>query len=283
VQTTTGPPPDAPSPDAEGLFPPDSLFRRVNREAVLVLSGPRALLLQLAHPLVAQGVDDHSDFLGDTLGRLWRTLDTMLTIIFADRTTALATAGRLNAAHARVQGALREGTRAFPPGTPYDARDPALAAWVGATLIDSALQVYQRWVKPLSPDERRVFYEESKTVSRVLGVSDAAIPADHTAFEHYMARMLAGPELEVTPTARRLGDAVLHPPIRGVPRFAGDLLSPLTIGLLPPRLRAGYGLPWDRKRRMAFRLADRSLRAGMRVLPAGLRSMPHARRADRRA
>ncbi|MGH7855885.1 MAG: oxygenase MpaB family protein, partial [Candidatus Binatia bacterium] len=54
----------------------------MNREAVLLLGGGRALLMQIAHPLVAAGVADHSDFRTDSLGRLRRTLDAMLTITF---------------------------------------------------------------------------------------------------------------------------------------------------------------------------------------------------------
>jgi uncharacterized protein (DUF2236 family) len=49
--------------DRFGLYGPASEAWRLNREATILLgAGPRALLLQLAHPLVAEGVDQHSAF-----------------------------------------------------------------------------------------------------------------------------------------------------------------------------------------------------------------------------
>ena len=70
------------------LFGPGSMMWTVNRESVLLLGGRAALLMQLAHPLVAAGVADHSDFRSDSLRRLRRTLDSMLSIIFGDVETA---------------------------------------------------------------------------------------------------------------------------------------------------------------------------------------------------
>ncbi|MEO8601788.1 MAG: oxygenase MpaB family protein, partial [bacterium] len=64
------------------LFAPDSLTRRINRHAVLLLGGGRALLMQLAHPLVAAGVAAHSHFDRAPLQRLWRTLDLTLSVVF---------------------------------------------------------------------------------------------------------------------------------------------------------------------------------------------------------
>lgn len=265
--------------EAAPLFEPDGVFRRVNREAVLVLSGPRALLLQLAHPLVAQGVADHSDFRRDALGRLWRTLDTMLTIIFAPREEALATAARLRTVHEHVRGRLREDTPAFPAGTPYAAPDPELLRWVEATLLDSGAVAYERWVAPLSPAEGEAYYREAGVLAELLGIPLDRRPPTWRAFRADWAARLAGPELAVTDTARELADAVLHPPLPGIPRALGDLVAPLTLGLLPPRVRAAYGLPWERRHRTAFSAADRLLRTARPWLPTPLRLMPHARRA----
>jgi uncharacterized protein (DUF2236 family) len=200
-----------------GLFGPDSLSWRVNREAVLLLGGPRALLLQLAHPLVAAGVAEHSDFLRDPMGRLRRTLTTMLSIVFGDAATVAECAARIADTHARVRGTLREGTRSFPAGSVYDASDPRLLLWVHATLVDSALVTYEWLVAPLTEIERARLYEESKTVARLLGVPDRDLPDTYSSFARYVADMLAGPLAEITPTARRLGRSVLEPPIPFLP------------------------------------------------------------------
>jgi uncharacterized protein (DUF2236 family) len=267
----------------DGLFARDSVFRRVNREAVLLLGGQRALLLQLAHPLVAAGVAEHSDFLAHPLRRLWRTVDTMLRIVHGDRATAEAAARALDAVHARVHGTLGEGTAGFPGGTAYRAQDPALLLWVHATLVDSALVAYKAFVKVLAPDERERFYAESRVVARLLGVPDEVLPQSHAAFVRYLDDTIAGGVLEPTPTARRLADAVLHPPLAFVPRFLGDVGAVVTSGLLPPAIRERYGLPWDAMRERGFGVARSVVRTVLPMLPDVLRAMPQARRAERGA
>lgn len=264
--------------EKDGLFSADSALRRVNREAVLLLAGPRALLLQLAHPLVAAGVGEHSDFLRDPLGRLFRTLDRTLGIVFGSRTHAEACVDAINAVHARVRGRLVEGTVAFPAGTPYDARDPELLLWVHATLIDSALVAYERLVAPLDPRAREAFVAESGDVAVLLGVPEARVPRSAATFDAYVADMLDGPLLEPTPTARRLADAVIHPPLRWLPRAAGDVASVLTLALVPADLRARYGFAWGPVRERIAGAAFRTLRASLPLLPRQLRELPHARR-----
>lgn len=265
----------------DGFFARDSVFRRVNREAVLLLGGQRALLLQLAHPLVAAGVADHSDFLAHPLRRLWRTVDTMLRIVHGDRATAEEAAAALNALHARVRGTLSEGTAAFPPGTVYRAQDPALLLWVHATLVDSALVAYECFVGTLTADEREGFHTESRVVARLLGVTEEVLPQSYAAFARYVGETIAGDVLEPTPTARRLADAVLHPPLAFLPRIAGDVGAVVTLGLLPPAIRERYGLPWNSMRERGFDVARGVVRTVLPLLPDVLRAMPQARRAER--
>jgi uncharacterized protein (DUF2236 family) len=262
-----------------GLFASGSAIRQVNREAALLVAGPRALLLQLAHPLVAAGVAEHSTFLVDPLARLHATLERTLGIVFGEREEALAHARAIREAHARVHGALREGTAAFPAGTPYDANDPELQLWVHATLVDSALVAYERFVATLDAATRDAFVAESGRVAALIGVPEAVIPADHASLCRYFDGVVAGPVLEVTPSARRLADAVLHPPIRFVPRAAGDLASVLTLGLLPPEIRARYGFPWSPARERAHAALAATLRAAVPLLPRGLRVFRAARRS----
>jgi uncharacterized protein (DUF2236 family) len=265
--------------DREPFFGPASLTRRINRESVLLLGGPRALLLQLAHPLVAQGVADHSGFLGDPLGRLRRTLDAMLGIAFGDHGAASRIAAQICQTHDRVHGRLQEGTASFAAGTPYDAHDPELGLWVFATLVDSALEVYGRVVAPLSRQARAAYYEESKRVALLLGVPAEVLPETFQGLELYLREMIEGPDLEITPTARRMADAVLHPPIPLVPRIAGDAASVITCGLLPSAIRERYGLAWGARRERAFGAIMELVRRALPLMPGLIRRMPHARRA----
>src|SRR5262245_43190850 len=86
-------PPQPPGRPADpGLFGPGSVAWVVCRERVGIAGAQAALLLQLAHPLVAAGVAEHSSFRADTLGRLRGTLQATLTALFGDSAQARAVA-----------------------------------------------------------------------------------------------------------------------------------------------------------------------------------------------
>ncbi len=263
--------------DPAGLFAPDSITWKVNSEAVLLLGGPRALLLQLAHPLVAAGVADHSRFEQEPLTRLRATLDTMLGIVFGDRETALALARRIDEVHGRVRGTLAEPTALWPAGTTYHARDPALLLWVHATLVDSALVTSECFVGSLSPGERARFYEESKLVAGLLGVPHHALPPSYAGFVQYVDAMVSGPALEVTPTARRLAHAVLYPRIVWLPGLLCQLGKIVTVALLPPLLRERYGLQWSGWHEFGWQWTRAAVRGLLPVLPDMFRVLPQAR------
>lgn len=251
---------------AEGPpFGRDSLFWRVNKETAVALSGGRALLLQFALPGVAAGVDEHSYLRQDLLRRLRRTFDLPLRLAFGDTRTA---AREINRAHRPVRG----------PG--YSATDPALMLWVGATLFDSAVDAYTRFIGPLTPAELEELYVESKAIGPLLGLPESAYGETYDDFSAYWAGMLNGEELRVDERARNLARVIRTPP--------SPLLSPvwkaleiLTAGLLPERLRDAYELPWGPGEQRAFRVLVGVIRAS-RHLPEPLRVMPVARRAARR-
>ncbi len=174
-----------------GLYGPGSEAWRLNREATLLLgAGPRALLLQIAHPAVAAGVDEHSGFRSDPWGRLAATLRSYLTIVYGTSTAARAEIRRLNALHRGIVG----------PG--YSAHDPELSMWVHATLIDSTIVANHAWIEPLSRARRSAFYLETRPIGRALGVPDDLLPGDLHTFEAYVEGMLAldGP-VQVSPVA----------------------------------------------------------------------------------
>jgi uncharacterized protein (DUF2236 family) len=262
-----------------GLFGPDSEAWRLDREAMLLLgAGPRALLLQLAHPKVAAGVAEHSDFRADPWRRLDGTLRSYLRIIYGSTAAARGEIRRLNTLHRSIRG------------DHYDARDPDLSLWVHATLVDSTIVVNDAWAGPLSRDRAAQFYEETKPIARAFGVPDAALPADLDAFDGYLAAQMgpAGP-VRVGPTARELAEAILHPPLPGVlartglhPRLYDWTLWP-SIGLLPPSIREAYGFDWGWRERAVDAWLVTAWRAWNNVLPPGFRQMPQALAADRRA
>ena len=244
---------------------------------LLLGAGPRALLLQIAHPSVAAGVDEHSDFRADPWRRLRGTLRSYLAIIYGSAPTARAEIRRLNELHRGITGPA------------YAARDPELSLWVHATLVDSTIVANHAWLGPLERDRAAAYYEETRPIGRAFGIPDAFLPADLDAFDAYVAGMLApdGP-VRVGPLARELAETILHPPLPGV--LAGIGVPPTayawtlwpSIGLLPPAVRDAYGLPWDARHRVVAGWLVTGWRAWRPLLPAAFRQMPQALAADRR-
>lgn len=268
-----------------GLFGPESVSWHVFRENAVLLGGARALLLQLAHPVVATAVAAHSQYDTDPAGRILRTFDTMYTIVFGDRESALAAARRMRLRHVPVRGRL-------PSGGEYHADNPAYLLWVMATLLDAGLDCYERVVGPLPEAVREAFWTEYRPRFIVFGLPPESTPPTWRAFSDYVRETLEGPSLVVTPHARRILDALLaqapsmhlagmlglesprafspldHRPLRILYQ---EFVRLFAAGMLPPRLRAGYGLTFDaaQERRLSFLLS--TLRRVTPRLPARVR------------
>ena len=265
--------------DARGLYGPGSEAWALNREAMLLLgAGPRALLMQLAHPGVAAGVADHSDFRADPWARLQGTLRSYLRIVYGTRTAARSEIRRLNELHRSITGPT------------YRARDPDLSLWVHATLVDSTIVVADAWLEPLSRERRQRYYAETLPIGRAFGIPEARLPADLAAFEAYLAEATApGGPVRVDPTARDLADAVLHPPLGPVmpaltwlPAAAYSWTLWPAVGLLPAPILAGYGFTFGPVERAVSRWLVLSWRTWRPILPRGFRQMPQALAADAR-
>jgi uncharacterized protein (DUF2236 family) len=234
---------------AEPLFPPDAAIRRIGGESALVLAAGRALLMQVAHPLVAAGVADHSGFHEDPWRRLARTMQAVYAVVYGTREQAERVGRGVAAAHVHVRGRLPERVGPFAAGTPYRADDPALTLWVLATLVDTALAMYDRFVGPASEADRDEFYEQMKTVGAVFGVPLAAIPTTRAAFDVYVANMLASGDLAVGSQARAIARTVLDPPVPLPLKPTFIAIAHVTAALLPEPLPALYGVRAGRAQR----------------------------------
>lgn len=207
---------------------------RINAEPVLLFGARAALLMQLAHPLVAAAVAQHSRFRDDPVGRLRATLRTISTIVFGTEEQARAAALRVNALHARVNGSASWGES-------YSATDPHLLLWVYSTLVDTAVGVYESFVAPLTDRERETFYGESKVVARLFEMPEERLPASFPDLKAWMRERIVTGEVTVTPLARDLAAPLLRP-VRWVPDLAARRTAVVLASLLPEELRVGYGL-----------------------------------------
>jgi uncharacterized protein (DUF2236 family) len=258
-----------------GLFGPGSASWQVDREALLLAGGTCALLMQLAHPAIAAAVAEHSDFRDDPFGRLRRTVTASYAVVFGSTPRAERAIRRINAIHGVVSGRVPE------TGQPYHALDPDLLLWVHATLVDTALRVYERYVAPLTPAAGEAYHDEARRVALRFGVPASVVPPTLVDLRARMAAMLEDGEVQVTPTARMLAPSVLYPS-RAIPRLLWDAAHLVSFSVMPPAIRAGYSIPWSTARDRGMRRVAAVSRRMLPLVPAALRHVPHARTAERR-
>jgi uncharacterized protein (DUF2236 family) len=264
---------------APGYFDDHSMLRRVHRERVIALSGPRALLMQAAHPLAVAGLLAHSSALDEPYDRLARTARVMHAIGFGSRAEANEVARRVRAMHGQVRGRLRHPVGRFPAGTEYRADDPELLLWVLFTLVDSGLVVYRTYVGDLTRDEEAAYWKDYRTVGRLFGLRADDMPRKLADLDDYRRSMLEGDTLVVTDWARERARAiVLEPPVPLAARPLLETANFVTIALLPDRIREQYGfssLPPAFVRKALVRAGGEYVkRAVLPLLPARVRLSP---------
>jgi uncharacterized protein (DUF2236 family) len=255
---------------------------RINRESVLLLGSSCALMMQIAHPLVAAGVDDHSDFVQNPVRRFTRTVDLTMSMVFGTRAQAMAAVRQIGERHRPVKGVLKESAGGLREGAAYSAADPELLLWVHATLVYTALTTYERFVAPLTEAQRDGYFTDTKKIGALLGVPPGSYPSTWRGFREYVQEMMTDGPVQVGPTARRLARAILRPRLRWVPPPALGPIRVITTGLLPPPLRLGYGLSWGKPERAAFHLAQLMLPRLVTIAPERIRTLSYARSARRR-
>jgi uncharacterized protein (DUF2236 family) len=260
------------------------MLRRVHRERALALSGPRALLMQAAHPLAVSGLLAHSSAMDEPYDRLARTAETMSTIGFGSAADADRVTAQVRAMHSRVEGSIKQPVGRFPAGTPYRADQPELLLWVLFTLVDSGIVVYRKYVGAMSRGEEAAYWEDYKVIGELFGLARSEMPDTLADLDAYRSEMLQGDTLLVTDWAReRARQIVLDPPVPWMARPLVETVNFITIALLPDRIRAGYGfsplLPAAIRKLLVAGGAEYVKRAVVPFLPDRLRLVPAARAA----
>ena len=265
-----------------GYFTDESMLRRINRERALVISGPRALLMQAAHPLAVEGLLAHTDSLGEPYERLERVAVVLSEIGFGEKDAADRMCKRVRAMHAQVGGELTQDVGPYKAGTPYRADDPELLLWVLFTLIDSALVVYRKYVGEMARSDEARYWEDYKVVGELFGLERSQMPDTIDDLDHYRHEMLDGDRLFVTDWAREQArKIILDPPI---PLYLKPLLETanfITIALLPDELRRQYGFsplpPAFVRKALVAGGAEYVKRGVLPFLPGRLRYIPESR------
>jgi uncharacterized protein (DUF2236 family) len=221
-------------PEDDGFFGPASVTWRVASDLSAPVAGLRSLLMQALHPLAMAGVDQHSDWRRDPVGRLAATSAYEAIVTFGDRASATRVAERVRAIHTRVQGVDTV------TGLPYAAGDPALLLWVHAALVDSGLAAGRLFGTPLTDADADAYVREMAIAAELLGVPREIIPASVAELDRYVADVR--PELRCTPAAAESMSYLLDPP--GLDSDLAELWQDIrdaSIATLPGWAIAAYG------------------------------------------
>ncbi len=269
----------------DGYFAPGSVIRRLGNSPVTpFLGGGAAVLLQVAHPLVACGVVEHSGYDRDLWRRLVGTLRALYLITFGDTREADEAAATVRRIHARVHGFTATQLGRYPAGTPYSAGDPELMLWVHATLVHSSLAAYEQFVQRLSLDDKNAYYREMSKVAMLFGAPDAVLPPTYSQFQEYWRAQIASDAIVVTPPAREVASVILAARLPAPLRILGPAHRLAAARILPARLRHDYGLRWSPLHEAALPIAGNAVRYGTTpLLTVAARVRPPARFAPRSA
>ena len=260
-----------------GLFGPDSVTWRVMREPLLILGAGRALLMQAANPLVAQGAIDHSTYATDPFGRFERTVEWVTLVSFGTNAEARRATRSVNALHRGVVGTVPAGhdTAHVRPGQRYSGMDRALLRWVHATFVDTMLVTHDALVGRLDEGERDEFVREWNAVAALMGVPRTLRFRDAAQLRRYVAREVARGGAVPGSGSRMVARTVLHPPVTSpLLRPGMDLLAFVATGLLPAPVRTAYGVRWTPAHRATHAALRTWLRTILPVLPRRLRISP---------
>jgi uncharacterized protein (DUF2236 family) len=222
----------------DGFFGPASVTWRMSADLASPVAGLRSLLMQALHPLAMAGVDQHSGWRRDPVGRLAATTTYLTTVTFGDRAAASQAAARVRRIHDHVRGIDAV------TGRPYAAGDPALLLWVHGALVDSVLAAGSLVGTALSAVDSNRYVAEMVTAAELTGVPRHLVPSSVPELDLYIASVR--PILCCTPAAAESMAYLLDPP--GMDEDTAEIWQDVrdaAIAVLPrwARQMYGYGAP----------------------------------------
>ena len=239
----------------------------------MFLGSGRAGLLQLAHPWVAQAIDEHSATRDDPYGRFQRTFRQVFAMVFGDLEAATTAARRVHSVHSTIRGRLSGSGSYWPRGASYDAKDPQALLWVHATLWETSVKVFETFIRPLSPGEKDAYYRETRLFASLFAIPSASLPPDWEAFLAYNRSMWESPQLHVGDVGSSLAGFLFTPPSPALAPVARAFRN-LTAGLLPEPVRVAFELPYGDRERRSYERSVAWLRKALPHLPRRLRYVP---------
>lgn len=261
---------DGLSEKALSLVPSDELLhslgrmentRKVVREGLLLAGGAAAILLQVAMPGVAKGVDNHSNFAYRPLHRLQTTLTYIYCMAFGTRQEKKVIIETVNRAHAPVKG------------VDYSADDPHLQMWVAATLYATGIYLYEEVFGEMESYKADLIYQEYSVLALSLRVSRDVWPKDRNAFWLYWDEQVS--KLEITDHARHVAkDLLYNKQLPLIFRSGLPIVRLMTAEMLPARVREGYGMRSTGPKKTVYKTIMLGAKIGYPIIPKFIRCYP---------
>jgi len=233
----------------------------------------QVLVLQVAHPVVAAGVRDHSDYREDPWTRLMRTGASLSIYVYGGTKGAQVEAERLRKLHREFTGIVN--------GHRYSALDPRAYAWVHASLVMAPIDAQRFFGRPMSTSELDEYYAQMCGIGRILGLRERDIPPTWSAFEQYYREMVA--DFVPNETIHTLFDTIdtVRKPFarmsdqrwRSLQKGHARAQMFLIRATLPAELRDRLGLDWTEADARKFARFCRIARAIGAVLPPSVRTV----------
>jgi uncharacterized protein (DUF2236 family) len=257
------------------VFLTESAIWKICRERAILLHGPAAAVLQVAHPRIGLGVMEHSGFADDPTARLHRTLDAVYAIAFGTIEEAEGAAKRVARRHASVRGDAA--AHGVPGAEQYSADEIDLLMWVVATLVWSSIGGYERSVGTLSLAEKRKFYLEMRVLGTFFGLSEDHGPQTYDEYEQYLRRQLDDPAMGSHAISRRVAREVARPRRPWWLAMTGGPITFIFSDVLPEPVRGRLGFqstPWTK---LCMAAATIGLKLFARFAPGVVRFPPQYR------
>lgn len=268
------------SPHEQFHFAPDCAFWTINRERVIQVAGLRVLLMQIAHPMVAEAVYDHSYVFDKPLLRLHRTLTFTLDVVFGTHVQREKALAEIEAAHRPAVGELKEAVGKYDAGASYNPRNPRQALWVFATLVEGALSAYDALIEPLDSETKDKFYQDAKSFAHWMHIRASYLPDDYAALEAYMQNAITSGEVAVGTSARKIAPFITAQSIPVVSWLSYPAYR-FSIGLLPASICEQYGFEFGSIEQAMLKRACQLSRNTIHYIPHTMRFVPEYRRAMR--
>lgn len=265
----------------EGILGPRSIAWRLGGDLALFLGGGRAAMLQLAHPMVAHAIDQHSRTRADVMGRFQRTFRNVFAMVFGELDDALAAARRVHNVHTRIHGTIPHAIGRWRAGTPYHANDADALRWVHATLVDTTIAVRERLDGALPTEHKDTYIVEMNRFAALFGIPRDRLASSWSAHESYMSDMLGSDVLAVAPCAREMAMFLVGRGARVQPPL-GRIAEAISASMLPERLVREFDLRRSRLSAVGVRAALASIAPIYRRLPRAAVAIPARAAASRR-